>query len=345
MKKMKLKKKIGSTSVKRKKPKEVVLYNDDCIKALRALPSNSIESCVTDPPYHLTSAKKHGKKGFMGKEWDGGDIAFRVELWKEVFRVLKPGGHLLAFGHPRTYHRIACAVEEAGFEIRDSIIWLYGQGIPFGGNLKCLHQPIVLARKPFRGTKKANVAAYGTGKLQIDACRIENGTSRYPSNVIISEEISNFLGEKALFYYCPKISIKERNLGCEHLEAKPQNSSGKGRTYNDRCRACRKKFIGSEKTRCQCPPGAKKTDKKVYKNKNNHPTVKPIALMEYLCKLVTPKNGVCMDIFAGSGSTGIACVNSGFRFIGIEKEKDYFEIGEARIKHAQRSKSYLLTAA
>ena len=147
------------------------------------------------------------------------------------------------------------------------------------------------------------------------------------------------LKDKAKYYYCPKVLKKERNAGCEHLVAKVQNSKGKGRTYNDRCAVCKKKFIGSENSRCQCPTGVKKTDKSVYKNKNNHPTVKPIALMQYLVELVTPPNGTCLDIFMGSGTTGIACANQGFDFIGVDREPEYFEIGKARISHWQKVKT------
>lgn len=232
----------------------------------------------------------------------------------------------------------------------------------WGTALRSLNEPILLARKPLSEKSVArNVLRHGTGGINIEACRIgdEGATKavkiinendekkakvislnkgRYPTNTIIDEEVAKMLGDKAKFFYCPKISKKERNAGCEHLEAKQQNSKGKGRTYNDRCAVCKKKFIGSEKTRCQCPPGVKKTDKSVYKNKNHHPTVKPIALMEYLVKLVTPKNGVCLDIFMGSGSTGISCSNLGFDFIGVEREAEYFEIAKARVKHWQNVK-------
>jgi site-specific DNA-methyltransferase (adenine-specific) len=106
----------------------------DCLEVLKTIPDNSIDSVVTDPPYHLTT-NTSSSKGFMGKEWDGGDIAFRTEVWSECLRVLKPGGHLLAFSHSRTYHRMAVAVEDAGFEIRDQIMWIYAQGFPKSFNV------------------------------------------------------------------------------------------------------------------------------------------------------------------------------------------------------------------
>jgi site-specific DNA-methyltransferase (adenine-specific) len=167
---------------------------------LRMLADSSVDSIVTDPPYHLTQASRgghartnnpempHGRhrigdKGFMGKVWDGGDIAHRVEMWAECLRVLKPGGHLLAFAGSRTYHRMAVAIEDAGFEIRDQIMWIYGSGFPksknldgqwqgWGSALKPSHEPICMARKPLIGTISANVDTHGTGAINIDACRV-----------------------------------------------------------------------------------------------------------------------------------------------------------------------------
>ena len=204
--------------------------------------------------------------------------------------------------------------------------------------LKPSNEPIVLARKPISEKSIArNILLHGTGGLNIDECKIGE-QRRFPSNTIVNEEVAELLGDKAKFFYSSKSNKKERNAGCEHLTAKRQNCKGKQRTYNDYCAVCGKRFIGSEQMRCQCPPGVKKTDKSVYKNKNHHPTVKNVALMEYLVKLVTPKNGICLDIFMGSGSTGIACSNVGLDFIGIEREAEYFEIAKARIKHWQNLK-------
>ena len=170
------------------RPTAIVLPGD-CRALMAAMPADSVDSIVTDPPYELTSARPGGlspatqgkvMKGFMGMEWDGSGVAFQVETWAEALRVLKPGGWLLAFSGSRTYHRMACAIEDAGFEIRDQIMWIYGSGFPKGGLdqegrgtcLKPAHEPIVLARKPFNGSAIANVAAHGTGKLNIDDCRI-----------------------------------------------------------------------------------------------------------------------------------------------------------------------------
>lgn len=176
------------------------LLTGDCIEAMREMPDASVDSIVTDPPYHLTQTSRgghartnnpampHGRhrigdKGFMGKVWDGGDIAHRIEMWAECLRVLKPGGHLLAFAATRTYHRMTCAIEDAGFEIRDMVPWHYGSGFPksrnldgqwegWGTALKPATEPICMARKPLIGTVAENVSAYGTGAINIDACRV-----------------------------------------------------------------------------------------------------------------------------------------------------------------------------
>ena len=421
------------------------IFNADSFDVLKELPDNTIDSAVIDGPYGI---------GFMGKEWDnfspkaiargikrkGGTRispsmfagkydktrmgAVRYQHWcyewaKEVFRVLKPGGHLVSFCSPKRYHRMATAIEDCHFEIRDMICWLSSSNHPFshdiskaidklagaereivgpnpsrkgrrnwddkpknlslpataqarywdgwGTRLRQTSEPIVLARKPIAEKSIArNVLSYGTGGINIDACRIgkEGGVKcivrskdnkdkriygggistdveivpinkgRYPTNTIISEEVADILGDKAKFFYCPKVSKKERNAGCEHLVAKRQNSKGKGRTYNDRCATCGKKFIGSEQTRCHCSQGVKKTDKSVYKNKNHHPTVKTIALMNYLVKLVTPeKDSICLDLFMGSGTTGISCSTLGIGFIGVERQAEYYEIAKARIQY------------
>ncbi|MFM0432351.1 DNA methyltransferase [Paraburkholderia aspalathi] len=175
------------------------LHLGDCIEVMRTMADNSVDSIVTDPPYHLTQVSRGshaagapetpharariGDKGFMGKTWDGGDIAHRVEMWAECLRVLKPGGHLLAFSATRTYHRMTCAIEDAGFEIRDMVPWHYASGFPksrnldgewqgWGTALKPATEPICMARKPLIGTVAANVEAYGTGAINIDGCRV-----------------------------------------------------------------------------------------------------------------------------------------------------------------------------
>ena len=369
----------------------MLLLNGDCIEQMQKLIDDGVQvdSVVTDPPYHLQSiVDRYGKegsapakdrdglyqrqsRGFMGKEWDGGDIAFRKETWELAHKLLKPGGHLLAFSASRNYHRMAVAIEDAGFEIRDQLMWLYGSGFPkshnlgdgWGTALKPAHEPIVMARKFIEGTNKNNREKYGTGGINIDGCRIELSEGddprlgRFPANVMHdgSEEVvsgfpntgqgngnpysyagreynnkdtsmfngdkpqapSNYndMGSAARFFYCPKVSKSERNQGLDDFETKKMGMSGgaqsKGEGYD------KGQGIGLNR---------------VIERKNTHPTVKPIELMKYLCRLVTPKGGTVLDPFMGSGSTGMAAKDEGFDFIGIEKEKEYFEISESRIK-------------
>lgn len=362
------------------------LIEGDCVRVLRAFGANRFDSIVTDPPYEL---------GFMGKAWDGQGIAFSVELWREVLRVLKPGGHLLAFGGTRTYHRQTCAIEDAGFEIRDSLHWLYGTGFPksktensgmpagTGTALKPAHEPVVLARKPLIGTIAANVLAHGTGALQIDACRIAtgeriaafgspkqssggimNGTEtareqfkqnvagRWPANVLFDEDAAAELdaqsgitkssaavrkngafksvakgaelphdthghadsGGASRFFYVAKPSRAERDRGCEHL---PARSGGEATDREDGSAGVDNPRAGAGRT-----GGAK----------NHHPTVKPITLMRYLVRLITPPGGCVLDPFTGSGTTGIAARLEGYDFVGVEREAEYATIAAARIQ-------------
>ena len=358
----------------------VDLINGDCIEEMQRLIDEGVQvdSVVTDPPYHLTSiVKRYGKpdsapakdrdglyqrqaRGFMGKEWDGGDIAFRKETWELAYELLKPGGHLLAFSASRNYHRMAVAIEDAGFEIRDQLMWLYGSGFPkshnigkavdkmqgnekpstykpndknavygknYGGGvtdrtpadnewngwgtaLKPAHEPIVMARKPISEKSIAdNVSKHGTGGINIDECRVEG--ERYPANVMHD----GLKEDWARFFYCPKTSGSERNQGLDDFETKMMGMSNgaqsKGEGYD------KGQGIGLNK---------------VIERKNTHPTVKPVELMKYLCRLVTPKGGIVLDPFMGSGSTGMAAKDEGFDFIGIEREKEYFEICKSRIE-------------
>jgi site-specific DNA-methyltransferase (adenine-specific) len=289
----------------------VVLHCGDCLQVLPTLADNSIDAVVTDPPYHLGhngKTSKSSKNGFMSKAWDGGDIAFQPDVWRAVLRVLKPGGYLLACGGTRTYHRMACAIEDGGFVIRDCIMWLYGMGWPKNKYaLKPAVEPIVLARKPLaEATIEDNIRKWGTGTLNIDDCRIalapydkiqtirhniktdnyfkykkpitampyKNG-KRYPANVIHdgSDEVIDLfpaigLGSPARFFYSAKVDNDQR--------------------------------LGSR-----------------------HPTIKPIELKQYLIRLITPAKGVVLDLFAGTGSTGEAAYREGVRAILIERELEY----------------------
>ncbi len=362
------------------------LYVGDALETMRDMEAASVDAIVTDPPYGLS---------FMGKDWDHGIPG--VPFWEAALRVAKPGVHLLAFGGTRTHHRLMCAIEDAGWEIRDCLMWVYGSGFPkshnlkgewdgWGTALKPAWEPIILARKPLTGTVAANVLEHGTGGLNIDGCRIEGvagvgvwGSSnmscqdgrtfnaspegeeyrskrhqrgRWPANVVHdgSEEVvglfpnskgqqgdvrgtensrtgdenTNCYGEygrvpyakrddfgsAARFFYCAKASRVERDAGLSG-EKKPLNwSSGKKN------------------------PGSFQSDGTEKAAHNNHPTVKPIALMRWLCRLVTPPDGLILDPFCGSGSTGVAASLEGFLFVGIDDDAEFCEIARKRIAAA-----------
>lgn len=400
----------------------------DCLIEMGKLPGNSIDSIVCDPPYGLQ---------FMGKHWDY-DVP-KVETWREVLRVLNPGGYLLSFFGTRTYHRGVIAIEDAGFEIRDQIGWLYASGFPksqniskaidktlglerekirtpmgptgnkyakglgygrpwmdkaaeagyhehdgdipvseqakawdgWGTALKPAWEPICVARKPIsEATVATNVLKWGTGGINIDGCRVgyearhnpscktdggpaqvltvgRETVGRWPANVIHdgSEEVTAGFpdtgaskaaprggtnpnpmdwgngrtdgdivkghtdngGSAARFFYTAKASKWDRNEDCEGLEEKELKA------YGD--------FAGT----------AEHASKQNIKSKNHHPTVKPTDLMQYLCRLVTPPNGIIIDPYSGSGSTGKAALLECFRFIGFERESEYCKIANARI--------------
>jgi DNA modification methylase len=414
-----------------------LLLLGDCLEQLRELPDNSVDSVVTDPPYGLS---------FMGKKWDY-DVP-SVEVWAECLRVLKPGGHLLAFAGTRTQHRMAVRIEDAGFEIRDMIAWVYGSGFPksldvskaidkaagaerevvgpatvggkgqgnaygtitrppatapatawqgWGTALKPALEPITVARKPLSGTVASNVLEHGTGAINVDGCRVgtnpdvddprlggkgkwktdkaahnvyEGGYAgqdiassplgRWPANLILdgSEEVvglfpvttsggedkhgrkaSTFCastgwedfkgtsnggdtGSAARFFYCAKASKRDRDEGLDGFEFRPSYMVENGSKT-----AAASNGVRYDRTTMQ---------------RNNHPTVKPTDLMRYLCRLVTPPEGIVLDPFAGSGSTGKAAILEGFRFIGIERDEEYMKIAEARIAAAIDSKKELL---
>lgn len=313
----------------------VSLYSDDthawgviqadALLTLAKLPDSCVDAVVCDPPYGIA---------FCGESWDGADIRRAVngsgeglspaeafQRWTRVWaqqcgRVLKPGGHLVAFGAPRTFHRLVCGVEESGLEVRDTLLWLYSKGFPKsrhlpGGRattLKPAYEPVLLARKPLDGAAEENIARWGTGALNIDATRV--GPQRYwPANVALThspdcpvEIIDAEPAGPSRLFYCAKASRAEREAGCEQF---PRRSVAlySGKRHSPR-------LVG-----------------------NLHPTVKPLSLMRWLVRLVTPPGGLVLDPFAGSGSTGIAAVLEGRPFVGIERESDYVDIACARLTH------------
>ncbi|HSZ69099.1 MAG TPA: site-specific DNA-methyltransferase [Solirubrobacteraceae bacterium] len=338
-------------------PRKWRLVEGNCFDALAKLEPNSVDAVITDPPYGI---------GVSGLEWDrpahfnpGGRKRrrpptenpntrlqrFSREWSAACLHSLKPGGHILAFAAARTSHRLTCGLEEAGLEIRDALMWLQGQGYPatrplrdgLGTGLKPAWEPIILARKPLEGSLDQTLAAHGTGAMNIDACRIEltardcpsEGRShgrrltasqrgRWPANLLLSHGCCTdkqceadcpirLLGERHRFFYCAKAPRREREAGCEQLPRRVVQTF---------------KIGAHQEQMCAANPVA-----------NVHPTVKPIDLMRWLVRLVTPAGGLVLDPFAGSGSTGAAAVLEGARFIGIEREAAYVPIARARIRH------------
>jgi site-specific DNA-methyltransferase (adenine-specific) len=333
---------------------DAIVYHGSNLDVLPLMPDNSVDAIVTDPPYEL---------GFMGKSWDSSGIAYSVDLWTECLRVLKPGGHLLSFGGTRTWHRIAVAIEDAGFDVRDSIAWLYGSGFPkshnlkgdwqgWGTALKPAFEPVVVARKPLVGTVAANVLEFGVGGLNIDASRIgtdsitintfDNGAKpfgdavgepyssrqvqgRWPANIILDEYTAGLLDEQSGMTKSPQNYIAKGG------KTNKIYSSGIGveigewhKEYGDSGGASRFFYVSK----------ANKRDRNEGDVPNTHPTVKPTDLMRYLIKLVTPANGIVLDPFTGSGSTGKAALLDGYQFIGIELTEEYLPIIEGRLKWA-----------
>jgi site-specific DNA-methyltransferase (adenine-specific) len=346
------------------------LFKGDSRQVLPLMKDNSIDSIVCDPPYEL---------GFMGKSWDSTGIANDPKLWKEVLRVLKPGGHLLAFSGSRTYHRMAVAIEDAGFEIRDQIMWVYGSGFPkshniskgidkaagaerevvgrnpnsrenatkdntlyesgtvgktdyittaataaakqwqgWGTALKPAHEPIVLARKPVEGTVVNNVLTYSVGGINIDGTRVgsEGGSTR---------------GDKPSTHLSPSGAF---NTGHDILKLDagrfPANFIHDGSDEVN-------ELLGEPARFFYCAKANKRDRNEGVEN--NHPTVKPTDLMQYLCRLITPPNGTILDPFLGSGSTGKAAMYEGFNFVGIELTQEYLPIAKARIEFALNNKN------
>jgi site-specific DNA-methyltransferase (adenine-specific) len=363
----------------------VDLFQGDCLDVIDTLRENSVDAVVTDPPYHFTSIIKRfggenaapakfgtdglfqrSSRGFMGKEWDGGDIAFRSETWARVMRAMKPGAHLVAFGAPKNYHRLAVAIEDAGFEIRDCLQWVFGSGFPkshnldgewsgWGTALKPAYEPIVLARKPLsEKTVAANVLKWGTGAINVDATRIlsddvikpvtgkgtlcgtRDGYDRPwkhdPEALAARQERANVAIEKAnmlgrwpanlchdgsdeVLAGFPESKTNagqyKKDAGIGSVTIAPQRKSGTVTSTGDSGSAAR--FFYCAK--------ASKADRAGSK----HPTVKPVALMRWLVRMVTPLGGTVLDPFAGSGTTGQAAVEENVDAVLIERESEYVE--------------------
>lgn len=376
----------------------------DNLPILREMPDNSVDAIVTDPPYGLS---------FMGKRWDY-DVP-SVELWAECLRVLKPGGHLLAFAGTRTQHRMAVRIEDAGFEIRDMIAWVYGSGFPksldvskaidkaagaerevvsqwrtgfsgtlggkaalgglngaadirtltipateaarqwqgWGTALKPALEPITLARKPLaERTVAANVLMWGTGGVNVDGCRVGAETGRplvvsdrrdgngvyrdglqgsrsVPGGTDVGRFPANLIhdGSDEVVRLFP-VTTSGKPSGtrrASHTFGRGPEQGTLLTGFGDTGSAARF-FYCAKASRSEREAGLEG-------DRCTHPTVKPIALMRYLCRLVTPPSGIVLDPFTGSGTTGCAATLEGFGFIGIEREAEYAEIARRRMEH------------
>ena len=419
------------------------IYNGDMLDMLQVIKPESIDAIVCDPPYEL---------GFMNKSWDSTGIAFKKETWQNCFEVLKPGGYLLAFGGSRTYHRIACAIEDAGFEIRDCVMYLYGTGFPksmdiakalegkltlgssnpkdfkklngeqvtrgnwgyatmqleqgyrnknydteaesetylgklepttdlakewqgWGTCLKPAYEPIIVARKPFKGSVVDNIIKYRVGGLNIDECRIENTNAdnydlekRQVSKAVGSNNDGWFLDK--MRNYSTKHGVVDNGRfpanvitdGSEEVAKGMPNTTStpiaeeSAMRYFYSAKASKKDrdegldAFEERKTTDGCIRANVETARKFGANsalrKNIHPTCKPTELMQYLVRLVSPKGATILDPFMGSGSTGKAVMfenrerDANYKFIGIELTDEYLPIAQARIEYARDKFKY-----
>ena len=374
----------------------VTLHAGDCREVLATLPEASVDSVVCDPPYHLTSIVKRfggenaapakvGKTGayarasagFMGKQWDGGDVAFQLETWADVLRVLKPGGYLLAFASTRGFGRMSVAIEDAGFITHPFVAWIFATGFPkatrvdaegyegfrYGGQaLKPAIEPIYMGQKPFEKglTGTENVLRWGTGALNIAACRVgadaisthsrgSNGAFPKRPTETSAEESGRKQDQRAGLDHSDRIGRWPANLVLsddpEVMEAFPAEAGGYDKRVGMEPGTRPGGFgnVGHEKG-ADKPNGALYGDsgsaaRFFYTSKadqddrlgSKHPTVKPLDLMQWLVRLVTPRGGTCLDPFAGTGTTGEAAWREGMRAILIEREPEYIADIERRM--------------
>ena len=326
------------------------LHLGDCLEVLATLPDNSVDSIVTDPPYGLS---------FMGKKWDY-DVP-SVAIWEQCIRVLKPGGHLLAFAGTRTQHRMACRIEDAGFEIRDMIAWVYGSGFPKSLDVSKAIDKAAGAEREVVGYKKQGPRSMFDGGKPRAATLPATlwsgwGTALKPALEPITmarKPLSGTVAETVLQHGTGAINVDRCRVGTEiRLNQSAGNKNLEHRTTvtpvsshkETDGRECIGRWPaniihdGSNEAALALKSGARffytaKAGKVDRESENNHPTVKPTMLMAYLCRLVTPPGGTVLDPFMGSGSTGKAATVNGFRFIGIERDPEYHKIAQARISN------------
>lgn len=385
------------------KENDYELYKGAMQDVLPTFDVGSIDSIITDPPYELN---------FMGKGWDNSGVAFQKDTWEHCFRVLKEGGYLLAFGGSRTFHRIACAIEDAGFEIRDTIMWLYGSGFPksmniglaidkangvesevvgvgksgeskthtrtmhsetkdgksvFGGEyeikkaqnewqgwgtcLKPAYEPIIVARKPFKCSLVENIMQNGVGGLNIDECRVANTNA--DSYDLEKRQVSKATGSDNDGHFLDLLHNKDLKHGVTNLGRFPANVilTYDETDYEEVCGGMPTSDTPNESASryFYCAKASKKDrDEGLELFINIHPTVKPVELMQYLVRLVSPKGATILDCFMGSGSTGKAVMfenrerQANYKFIGVEMTEEYLPICQARIDYAKNKYEYEL---
>lgn len=342
----------------------VIVLQGDCLDVLRSMPSGlQVDAIVTDPPYGLSREPDvaavmkhwlagddyiHRGGGFMGKSWDS--FVPGPAIWRECYARLKPGGHLLAFGGTRTYDLLVLAIRLAGFEIRDSIHWIYGNGFPKGkSQLKPAHEPIVVVRKPLSGTVTANVLQHGTGAINVDGCRVApsgdrepnarnskgwNGSQgRWPANVLLDEDAAAELDQQTT-----NMRAAKRSAGGSAGRAPADGgvyANGKGvgggRLINRDDDGGASRFFPVFRYATKAPTKERPSYVNEGGRKIAHPTCKPLELMRWLVRLVTPPGGIVLDPFAGSGATAEACLLEGFRSVMIEREFAYLPLIQQRI--------------
>lgn len=355
-----------------------MIHHGDLFDVLPTLEADSFDACVTDPPYgigfmgkqwdtfkpgeaerrivpnravesdnpNLKGRKRGPASSPSSVEYDYSVKGLRgfqrwTERWaREVYRVLKPGAYIVVCGAPRSHHRMMAGLEDAGFEIRDCLAWLFGQGFPkslnfpdgWGTALKPAHEPIALARKPFKGSVGKNREAHGTGALNIDGCRIGNEESaygektvvgRWPANVCLDESAAAMLDEQSG-------ELVSGANPTRRWSDKFRNTYGTFKGQAE-CRPARGKDIGGASRFYYVAKPSNAEREAGLTGRNLHPTVKPVELMRWLVRLVTPPGGLVLDPFAGSGTTGMACAYEGMRFVGIEREAEYVAVAERRI--------------
>ena len=272
------------------------ILHGECQQALSEMEDDFFHACITDPPY-----------GMGMDTWD--HAVPTIDIWKEVYRVLKPGAFCLSFCSPELYHRMAVAVEDAGFTIKDQIMWMTTTKMPKHNRLKPAHEPIVVAQKPFKGTIKNNHEKWGCGLIDTDNTRVP-WDKKPPTGWVKDGSRRRTFGKEG------KTTGTKKEFGT--VDANPA-----GRYPSN--------IIGEVQPEHQKYFYAPRATRKEKGDYNNHPTVKPVSLMSYLVKIYAAEETMVLDPFCGSGTTGVACVNTNRNFIGIERDEEYYEIAKTRI--------------